>query len=71
MINMPHINHVRYVIEQRTDGRMTESRESQRNSRRVFRIGRSRSSRTYIKSQDAHGRTERSAIFSAQRCGDG
>lgn len=71
MIDMPRIHYVRHVIEQRTDGRMLESWESQKNSRRVFRIGHSRSSRTYVKSQDAHGRTERSAIFSAQRCGDG
>lgn len=71
MIDLPRINHVRHVIKQRTDGRMTESGESQKNPQRVLRIGNSRSSCTYVKSQDAHGRTERSAIFSAQRCGDG
>lgn len=69
-IDLSRTDHVRNVIEQRADGRMTESGKSEKNSRRVLRIGHARSSRTYVKSQDAHGRIERAAIFSAQRCGD-
>lgn len=71
VIDASLVDKSRHVLDQCTDGRMTKSGESQRNSRRTLRIGDPRAPRTYVKRQNAHGRIERSVTFSARRCGDG
>lgn len=71
MVNAPRVDDPCHVLEQCTDGRMTESGKSQWDSRRMLRIGNSRAPRADIKRQDAHGHIERSVTFSARHCGDG